>query len=278
MDQLDVEPGGRLQHGQHRVPELLRGTDGQAPRCHCATAVSRGVNPGRAANYVPVINARGRWNGRVFLDHGAIEDPLGWRSRRTVFVNSMGDLFHEEVPLDFIRRVFDVMNRCQQHTFQILTKRPHIAAEYAARLDWTPNIWMGTTVETASFTGRVEGLRRTGAAIKFLSVEPLLGPIGRLPLSGIDWVIVGGESGPGARPMKASWVRPIRDRCRAHGVAFFFKQWGGVNKKQAGRTLDGRTWDQMPARRNRGQEGAAHGEQQSAKEADSCLMWSECQR
>ena len=205
-----------------------------------------GRDPERKGKYLHVIDRRGQWNGNIFLDYPALGDPLRWRSPRIVFVNSMSDLFHENVPLDFIRAVFDVMNRCPQHTFQVLTKRPHLAAEYSGELCWTQNIWMGTTVENATVTHRVQTLRRTGAHIKFLSLEPLLGPILRLPLSGIGWVVVGGESGPGARPMRPNWVRHIRDRCLAHGVAFFFKQWGGVNKKCAGRLLDGRAWTQMP--------------------------------
>ena len=210
------------------------------------SAMARGANPGRAANYLHVIDAHGRWNGRVFLDDMAVEDPVHWRSGRTIFVNSMSDLFHEGVPLDFIRRVFEVMNRCPQHTFQILTKRPHIAGRYSQDLEWTPNIWMGTTVENATVTHRIRHLRETGAAVKFLSLEPLLGPIPRLALTNIDWVIVGGESGPGARQMEPDWVRRIRDTCVARAVPFFFKQWGGVNKKRAGRVLDGQTWDGMP--------------------------------
>lgn len=209
-------------------------------------AEERGSRPGRAANYANVVNEHGRWNGRIFLDRSALADPTRWRRPRTIFVNSMSDLFHEDVPIEFIRDVFDVMNKCPQHTFQVLTKRPHVAARYSSELAWTPNIWMGTSVENATVTHRARSLRATGAAVKFLSVEPLLGPIARLPVAGIDWVIVGGESGPGARPMEAGWVRRIRDRCVAAGVPFFFKQWGGVNKKRAGRLLDGRTWDEMP--------------------------------
>jgi protein gp37 len=158
----------------------------------------------------------------------------------------MGDLFHEDVPLNFIQRVFEVMNRCPQHTFQVLTKRPHIAARHSRELDWTPNIWMGTSVENASVTHRIRDLRATGAQTKFLSLEPLLGPIRRLPLAAVDWVIVGGESGPGARPMNEGWVRQIRDSCVSRAVPFFFKQWGGVDRKRAGRVLDERTWDEMP--------------------------------
>jgi len=209
------------------------------------TAADR--NPGRKANYLQVINARGRWNGKIALDHHAVEDPLRWRSPRTVFVNSMSDLFHPRVPFDFIRRMFEVMSRCPQHTFQVLTKRPEAAAERVHQLQWTSNIWLGTSVENALVAHRIASLRQTGARLKFLSLEPLLGPIPRLALTGIDWVIVGGESGPGARPMKPEWVRRIRDRCLAQGVPFFFKQWGGVNKKRTGRRLDGRCWDEMPS-------------------------------
>ncbi len=212
-------------------------------------AEARGQDPGRTGNYVKVVDRKGRWNGRVLVDDDAIGDPLGWRLPRTIFVNSMSDLFHEDVPLQFIQRVFDVMKRCPQHVFQVLTKRPHRAAEVSDRLDWTPNIWMGTSVENATVTHRIAHLRRTGARIKFLSVEPLLGPIPRLPLSGIDWVIVGGESGPGARPMEADWARQIRDRCLDRSVPFFFKQWGGVQKCDTGRVLDGRCWDERPTTR-----------------------------
>ncbi len=207
----------------------------------------KGGNPGRGANYEQVVNQRGRWNGKVFLDHDAVEDPLSWRLPRTVFVNSMSDLFHEDVPLDFIKRVFEVMNACPQHVFQVLTKRPEITAEYAACLEWSDNIWMGASVEDSKVTWRVHELRKVPAAVRFLSVEPLLGPIPQLPVKDIQWVIVGGESGPGARPMQGSWVRQIRDRCERYDVPFFFKQWGGVNKKTAGRELDGRTWDDIPA-------------------------------
>jgi len=207
---------------------------------------ARGSNPGRGANYEHVVNSKGRWNGKVFLDHDAVEDPLSWRLPRTIFVNSMSDLFHEDVPLDFIQRVFDVMNRCPQHIFQVLTKRPHTTAKYAHHLNWTSNIWMGTSVEDAKVTHRVHELRKVPAAVRFLSVEPLLGPIPQLPVKDIHWVIVGGESGPGSRPIEEHWVCQIRDRCERYEVPFFFKQWGGVNKKATGRELDGRTWDELP--------------------------------
>jgi len=158
----------------------------------------------------------------------------------------MSDLFQEGIGLEYTKKVFDVMNNSLRHTYQILTKRPEIAAEYAPHLNWSENIWMGTSVENGKVLGRLEALRKIPAKVRFLSVEPLLGPILVLPLRGISWVIVGGESGPGARPMSPDWVRTIRDRCVRYKVPFFFKQWGGTNKKQTGRVLDGRTWDEMP--------------------------------
>ena len=203
-------------------------------------------NAGKKATYLHVVGRDGSWNGKVYMDEHAVETPLRWRSPRMIFVNSMGDLFHEGVSLDFVQRVFAVMNRCPRHTFQILTKRPERALKFSPKLLWTPNIWMGATVESADLTYRAKYVQETGAKVKFLSVEPLLEPIPRLPLTGIDWVIVGGESGPGARSMLADWVRQIQKRCIDHKVPFFFKQWGGVDKKANGRMLDGRTWDEMP--------------------------------
>ncbi len=175
-----------------------------------------------------------------------LEEPLKWRKPRLVFVNSMSDLFHRAVPLDFLEAVFGVMNRATQHTFQVLTKRPGRAVRWSRRLRWTPNIWLGTSIESADFLNRARLLRQTGARTKFLSLEPLLEPLPSLDLDGIDWVIVGGESGPGARPMEPDWAREIRDNCVGSGTPFFFKQWGGVFKKKTGRTLDGRTWTEMP--------------------------------
>lgn len=192
------------------------------------------------------VNGRSVWTGKINPDEASLNDPLSWTKPRRIFVNSMSDLFHKDVPGEFISRVFDVMNAAPQHTFQILTKRPEIAAVYAAKLKWTPNIWMGTSVENALVLHRIKSLQGIPAQVRFLSVEPLLGPMPRMPLSDIHWVIVGGESGPGAREMKKEWVVQIRDRCAAQRVAFFFKQWGGVNKKATGRTLDDQTWDQMP--------------------------------
>lgn len=185
---------------------------------------------------------------RVTLQHDLIDLPLKWKKPRVVFVNSMSDLFHPEVPDSFIKSCFATMAEAGHHTFQVLTKRPERALSLAHELCWPPNVWMGTSVENAAYTWRAQTLARIPAAIRFLSVEPLLGPVPRLPLSKIDWVIVGGESGPGARPMDIKWVRCIRDRCIARDVAFFFKQWGGVNKKSTGRVLDGKHWDDMPAR------------------------------
>ncbi|OHB65896.1 MAG: hypothetical protein A2V70_10605 [Planctomycetes bacterium RBG_13_63_9] len=183
---------------------------------------------------------------RLTLQPDVLEVPLRWQRPRMIFVNSMSDLFHAGVPGEFIADCFRVMQQASHHTFQVLTKRPERAAEMAHRLPWPDNVWMGTSVENADYTQRIAHLVRIRAAIRFLSLEPLLGPIPRLPLSGIDWVIVGGESGPAARPMDPTWVRQIRDRCLARSVPFFFKQWGGVNKSQTGRVLDGRIWDELP--------------------------------
>ena len=187
-----------------------------------------------------------RWTGKVKLVHDLLREPLRWKEPRLVFVNSMSDLFHESVPETFIQQVFAIMRAATRHTFQILTKRADRLRELAPRLPWPGHIWMGVSVESAAFTSRIARLRETHAAVKFLSIEPLLGPMGVLELSGIDWLIVGGESGPGARPMNANWVRAIRDQCLDGGVPFFFKQWGGIRKKDQGRLLDGRTHDEMP--------------------------------
>lgn len=182
----------------------------------------------------------------VTLHEDLIEAPLTWASPRLIFVNSMSDLFHEVVPDDFIRRVFTVMNRCPQHRFQILTKRSSRLHWAAHAVKWTPNIWMGVSVEDSRMAFRIHDLQRVPAAVRFLSCEPLISAIPQLPLDGIHWVIVGGESGPGARPMKAAWARNIRAQCRKAKVPFFFKQWGGFNKKAAGRVLDGQVYDAMP--------------------------------
>jgi protein gp37 len=183
---------------------------------------------------------------RLAMHEHMLALPLCWKKPQMIFVNSMSDLFHESVPPAFIQKVFAVMRSASRHTFQALTKRSERLLELNPEIDWPANVWMGVSVENQDYTFRIEHLRRTDARIKFLSLEPLLGPLPDLDLRGIDWVIVGGESGPRARPMAEEWVLDIRDQCRAAGVPFFFKQWGGVRKKQAGRVLQGRTWDETP--------------------------------
>lgn len=190
---------------------------------------------------------RAKWNGNVRLDENALQVPYGWKSGRMIFVNSMSDLFQGAVPLDFIQQVFAVMKDCPQHTFQVLTKRSSRLRDLSDELDWPPNVWMGVSVENSDYKYRIDNLRLSKAHVKFLSLEPLIGDLGDLNLSNIDWAIAGGESGPGARPMEPAWARAIRDQCVVAGVAFHFKQWGGVNKKRTGRLLDGRTWDEFPA-------------------------------
>lgn len=218
------------------------------------TKISAGCKNCYAERMARRLRAMGKpqyTNGfKLTLQPDALERPLRWKHPRTIFVNSMSDLFHKDVPPEFIAKVFEVMNRCPQHTFQVLTKRPEIAAAHASLLTWSSNIWMGTSVENVLVTDRVASLRKIPACIRFLSIEPLLGPIPHLALDGIHWVIVGGESGPHARPMDVTWVRDIRDHCITRAVPFFFKQWGGINKKKTGRILDGRCWDEMPGPRD----------------------------
>jgi protein gp37 len=172
--------------------------------------------------------------------------PLRWKDPQTIFVNSMSDLFHQGVTLDYIQRVFKVMRAASWHTFQVLTKRSGRLLAVSDSIEWPENVWMGVSVESEPYVGRIDHLRKTGATTKFLSLEPLLGPLEGLNLSGIDWAIVGGESGPGARPMNPAWVDGIREQCQQSNVPFFFKQWGGVQKKRTGRLLNGRTYDEMP--------------------------------
>ncbi len=186
----------------------------------------------------------------VTMHDSTLKDPLKWRRPRLIFVNSMSDLFHEVVENSFIEAVFKIMNSTPQHTYQVLTKRPERVVQLDHLLNWTPNIWLGTSIESERWTKRLAELKQTGANVKFLSLEPLLGPLASIDLTDIDWVIVGGESGPGARPMKAKWVRDIRESCVRNHVPFFFKQWGGVFKARTGRILDNRTWDQMPGFEN----------------------------
>lgn len=191
-------------------------------------------------------NPRYREGFAVTLHRGLLTLPLRWRRPKRIFVNSMSDLFHEDIPDEFIAEVFDVMARANWHVFQVLTKRSERLATLAPRVTWARNIWQGVSVESARYTPRIAHLRTVPAAVRFLSIEPLLGPIPDLPLEDIDWVIVGGESGPGRRPMTAAWAREIRDQCIRAGVPFFFKQWGGRTPKAAGRVLDRKIWDDMP--------------------------------
>ncbi len=212
------------------------------------------VSPGCKLCYAERLAKRLKATGMVKYRNGfavtchpdALGIPFRWRKPRTIFVNSMSDLFHPQVPDRFVYDVFDVMEQAHWHRYQVLTKRPERVAALNAELPWPEQIWLGVSVESSRYLHRIELLRESGAAVKFLSLEPLLGPLPELNLDGIDWVIVGGESGPGARPMDADWARDIRDQCFVAEVPFYFKQWGGVFKKRHGRMLDGRTWDEMP--------------------------------
>ncbi len=195
--------------------------------------------------YAERISKRfGRDFSEIRLHDDRLEAPLHWRKPSLIFVNSMSDLFHPDVPYSFVREVFEVAAACPQHTFQVLTKRPNRMKLYPNC--WPANVWAGTSIENQEFVWRADQLRRVRASVRFLSLEPLIGPITQIDLSGIDWVIVGGESGPGHRPMERAWVETIRGHCHTSGVAFFFKQWGGHNSKAGGRVLGERTWDEMP--------------------------------
>jgi protein gp37 len=212
------------------------------------------VSPGCAHCYAERmakrLQAMGQGNyARGFeltLQPQMLELPLRWKRSRRIFVNSMSDMFHADVPVAFIQQAFDIMRRAHWHQYQVLTKRADRLRSLDSQLDWQPQIWMGVSVENARFQHRIDDLRETQAHVKFLSLEPLLSPLPNLDLRGIDWVIVGGESGPRARPMDPAWVSDIRDQCRDAKVAFFFKQWGGIFKSRTGRVLEGRTWDEMP--------------------------------
>src|ERR1044072_5701937 len=214
------------------------------------------ISPGCANCYAERMSRRLQAMGQANYRNGfkltvqphMLSLPEEWRTPQTIFVNSMSDLFHRDVPTDYIHRVFGVMNRASHHRYQILTKRSQRLMRLSPQLSWQPHIWMGVSVESDAYTFRIDHLRQTHAHVKFLSLEPLLGPLKDLNLGGIDWVIVGGESGPQARAMRSEWLLDIRDQCLAAQVPFFFKQWGGTRKKAAGRELDGRTWDQMPVR------------------------------
>ncbi len=219
----------------------LTGCDKISPGCkNCyAERMTRRLHAMGSPNYK---------NGFTLTCHpDTLSIPYNWKKPCTVFVNSMSDLFHKDVPEDFIHKVFATMAENPHLQFQVLTKRSERLSKISPRLDWAQNIWMGVSVENQDYTFRADHLRKTGAAVKFLSLEPLLGPIEDFNLSGIDWVIVGGESGPGARPMYKSWVVEIQKQCTQSNVPFFFKQWGGVQKKKTGRLLDGKFWNQMPS-------------------------------
>jgi protein gp37 len=219
-----------------------------------ATGCSK-VSPGCAHCYAETFAERWRGIPGHHYEQGfdlrlwpeRLEQPLRWRRPRRIFVNSMSDLFHERIPEAFIAEVFDVMNRADWHTFQVLTKRPERLAELAERLPWPPNVWMGVTIENRRFVGRADALREVPAAIRFISAEPLLGPLEGLDLDGIDWLIAGGESGPRHRRLDLDWVRALREQCHREDVEFFFKQVGGRTPKAGGRILDGRTWDGYPS-------------------------------
>ena len=229
------------------------GCDRVSPGCdHCyALTLAKRLKAMGSKKYQADGDPRTSGPGFALTLHPDVLDaPRSWRTPRRVFVNSMSDLFHPKVPLGFVRQVFEVMGETPQHQYQILTKRPLRVARWADRIDWPPNVWIGTSVENVEYTNRIDHLRGIPAALRFLSLEPLLGPIPGINLAGIDWVIVGGESGPHARPIEVDWVRGLRDAAVAAGVPFFFKQWGGRTPKAGGRDLDGRTWDQYPASDN----------------------------
>ena len=212
------------------------------------------ISPGCAHCYAERMSVRLKLMGQpnyvngfeLTLHERMLDQPLRWKKPQSIFVNSMSDLFHKDVPIDFIHRVFDVMTKAHWHQFQVLTKRAERLEELSAEIEWPENVWQGVSVENADYAFRVDHLRRTGAKTKFLSIEPLLGPIPYLDLSGIDWVIIGGESGPGARPMQREWIVDLISQCERADVPVFFKQWGGTNKKKTGREIDGRTYDGKP--------------------------------
>jgi protein gp37 len=218
----------------------LTGCTKISPGCkHCyAERMAKRLQAMGQANYT---------NGfKLTIHENVLNLPLRWNKPQVIFVNSMSDLFHEDVPVDFMLKVFAVMKEAEWHTFQVLTKRSKRLLELNDVINWPDNVWMGVSVENADYVYRIRHLQQTGAKTRFLSLEPLIGPLPELGLDGIDWVIAGGESGPGARPIMEQWVVDIRDQCLSAGVPFFFKQWGGVRKKKNGRLLQGRTWDDMP--------------------------------
>ena len=218
------------------------------------TKISAGCAHCYAERMARRLKAMGQYRYRnefkVTLQPDVLDAPLHWKRPRTIFVNSMSDLFHKDIPADYIAKVFAVMQEASQHTFQVLTKRPERAAELAPDLPWPANVWMGTTVENSDYLYRIHSLIQIPAKIRFLSLEPLLGPISKLPLKGIHWEIVGGESGPDARPIESKWVFQIRNQCIHNHIPFFFKQWGGENKKKNGRLLNGKIWNEIPSLNN----------------------------
>ena len=218
------------------------------------TKISPGCKYCYAERLAPRLKAMGNRryvNGfEITLHHDLVDLPKRWKKPKKIFVNSMSDLFHEDIPLDFIQSVFDTIEEAEHHTFQVLTKRPERALESAPHLQWPPNLWMGTSVENNDYIHRIDTLRLIPAQTRFLSLEPLIGPIHQLDLNQIHWVITGGESGPKSRPIDIEWVRDIRDQCIAQNTPFFFKQWGGTNKKRTGRLLDATTWDEFPRTHN----------------------------
>jgi protein gp37 len=201
----------------------------------------------RMAKRLQAMGSKNYINGFQLTCHpDTLTLPLTWKKSKKIFVNSMSDLFHEDIEISFLESIFKTMNAADWHNFQVLTKRAKYLSEVSNRLNWNKNIWMGVTVEATDYLDRIDYLRTTGAQVKFLSLEPLIGPIDDINLSGIDWVIVGGESGPGARPMNKEWVINIKESCEKQNVPFFFKQWGGINKKKTGRVLEGQVWNEAP--------------------------------
>lgn len=219
--------------------------------CYAMRMASRLEAMGQRKYHGTTRRSGGRavWSGRINLDERTLRAPLTWSRPQRIFVNSMSDLFHEDVPLEFIRKIWHVMEEASWHTFQVLTKRPSRMLDVAIQRGFAvlPNVWLGTSVENADYAWRIDRLRQTPASIRFISFEPLIGPIGRVDLTDIHWAIVGGESGPAARPLQSEWVHELKAACQKQEVAFFFKQWGGTRKKRAGRLLDGQTWDEYPS-------------------------------
>jgi protein gp37 len=256
--------------GQKSLIEWTQSTWNPVTGCAKISPGCKNCYAERMARRLQAMGQANYINGfKLAMHEKALELPLRWRKPQMIFVNSMSDLFLESVSKQFIHKVFEVMRKAHWHTFQVLTKRADRLLELNDELEWTANIWMGVSVEDQGYTFRIDCLRETAARIKYLSIEPLLGPLPQLDLKGIDWVIVGGESGPHARPMNPEWVIDIRNQCTHAKVPFFFKQWGGTNKKKAGRILEGRTWDEMPViRRERALELYVH---ENGENSLSCL-------